>query len=256
MCGNELTDGSLMVNNSFMNFQTSDSNKKIEIRGIAEQVRALLQREIEEGRLSPGERVHEDAIARTLGISKTPVRLAIHELKQIGLIEVRPRQGIYVKLPSVREVMELLEIRQALEGVAASRAALGVQKEMVDGLRSSLAGFNEKNVNDQPRKYATADHRFHQTLVRASGSVELIATLEIINLRLHMNRLRRTAVRQSDQRPIHREHLAIIEAIESGDAQLAAQRASDHVRGVPWASVIAASGTVSSESEKSVRISA
>lgn len=220
---------------------------KLELRGIAHQVRELLQKDIEEGRLPPGTRILEEAIAGKLGISKTPVRLAIHELKQIGLIEVRPRQGIYVRLPSVREVMELLEMREALEGVAARRAAVRADEAMLRRLRATLAGFDETNVNGHPVRYATADHRFHQALAEASQSDELIKTLAVINTRLHMNRLRRTAVRQTDQRPVHREHLAIIDAIASEDAERAALLAMEHVRGVPWASLLAVSGTASSE---------
>jgi DNA-binding GntR family transcriptional regulator len=234
-------------------FQISDAMTKIELRGIAQQVRDLIQREIEEGRLSPGERVREEVIARRLGISKTPVRLAIYELKQIGIVNVRPRQGIFVSLPSVKEVMELLEIREALEGLAAYRAALGPNETMIRRLRGALAGFDETNITEQPLKYAAADHRFHKELVRASGSDELIDSLDVINLRLHMSRLRRTAVRKTDQRPIHREHLAIIDAIEKGDAQRAADLARAHVRGVPWGALLAESGTVSQDNTSSLR---
>jgi DNA-binding GntR family transcriptional regulator len=74
--------------------------------------------------------------------------------------------------------------------------------------------------------------------VEASDSTELIKTLEIINLRLHMNRLRARLARERDLVPVHREHLAIIEAIRAGDARRAETLASAHVAGVPWHSVL------------------
>jgi DNA-binding GntR family transcriptional regulator len=217
---------------------------RLKLESLTDQVRHLLQRDIEEGKLAPGARIREDALARELGISKTPLRLAIHQLKQDGIIHIAPRRGVFVKLPTVKEVMELLEMREAL---AARRLAWGADETIVCRLRDCFAGIDERALDRRCIKYATADHRFHQTLVEACGSAELIQTLRIINVRIHMNRLRRTAVHHHDMRPIHREHLAIIDAIEDGDGERAAHLASAHVRGVPWQSILDASDAVISE---------
>ena len=222
---------------------------QLNLESITDQVRALIQRDIEDGKLAPGTRIYEEQLARELRISKTPLRIAIHQLKQVGIIRIEPRLGIYVTLPTMKEVMELLEMREVLEGLAARRAAYGSDDQNAQDLRDCLAGFDESNLAENRIEYAAADHRFHQRLVEASGSAELISTLQVINIRLHMNRLRSTAARQHDLRPLHREHLAIIDAIEAGDSDQAQILASAHVRGVPWQSVLRESGTVASESD-------
>lgn len=205
---------------------------------ITDQVRELLQRDIEAGRIKPGARIYEETLAKELGISKTPLRLALYQLKQDGIVRIEPRQGIYVALPTVKEVLELIEMREVLEGLAARRAARHTNADLVARLRACFAGFEESNLAERRVKYAAADHKFHRLLVQASESQELIKSLEVMSIRLHMNRLRAALSRQHDLRPIHTEHMAIIGAIEAGDAQKAESLVRRHVRNVPWQTVL------------------
>jgi DNA-binding GntR family transcriptional regulator len=131
-------------------------------------------------------------------------------------------------------------MREVLEGLAARRAALQPDRQFIHHMKACFGGFNRTNLNELglKGKYAAADHRFHRLLVQASGSAELIANLSIINIRLHMNRLRRSFSKLRDLRPIHQEHLAIIEAIEAGDAGRAEALVQAHIRNVPWEEVL------------------
>ena len=189
---------------------------------ITEQVRDILQREIEAGNIEPGARIYEEKLAQQLGISKTPLRLALHQLKQDGIVRIAPRQGIYLAVPTL----------------AARRAARRCAPRDIERMRACFAGFSEANVNERRSKYANADHRFHRVLVAASGSKELIRVLDVVNLRLHMNRIRLIFSRGHDLAPIHREHMAIIDALAAGDARKAELLARAHVRNVPWQTVL------------------
>jgi DNA-binding GntR family transcriptional regulator len=195
---------------------------------ITDQVYALLNSDIEAGRFEPGARIFEEALARDLGISKTPLRLALHQLRRDGVIRIEPRRGIYLADPTLAEVIELIELREVLEGLAARCAAGQPDKRFIDRLENCLAGFTEANLRERRLKYAAADHRFHTLLVQASGSAELIKTLQVINIRLHAHRLDKTA--SHDLRPIHRQHLSIIKALKAGDAGKAEELARSHVR--------------------------
>ena len=205
---------------------------------ITEQVRDILQREIENGHIEPGARIFEEKLAQQLGISKTPLRLALHQLKQDGIVRIAPRQGIYLAVPTRDEVTELIEMREVMEGLAARRAAHQCSRHHLEQMRACFAGFSEANVNERRSKYANADHRFHRVLVAASGSNELIRVLEVVNLRLHMNRIRLMFSRGHDLRPIHREHMAIIDALAARDARKGELLARAHVRNVPWQTVL------------------
>ena len=90
---------------------------------ITVQVHQFLQREIEAGNIQPGARIVEEQMAQQLGISKTPLRLALHQLKQDRIVDIEPRRGIYLAIPTLPEVLELIEMREVLEGLAARRAA-------------------------------------------------------------------------------------------------------------------------------------
>ena len=213
---------------------------------ITVQVHQYLHREIEAGSIQPGARIVEDRLAQQLGISKTPLRLALHQLKQDKIVNIEPRRGIYLAVPTLRESLELIEMREVLEGLAARRAALQPDRGFVQQMKTCFAAFNKTNVNERggKGKYAAADHRFHRLLVQASGSAELVSNLSVINIRLHMNRLRRSFSKFRDLRPIHQEHMDIIGAIEAGDAKSAEVLVRTHIRNVPWQQLLQGSEIV------------
>ncbi|MBN8919779.1 MAG: GntR family transcriptional regulator [Rhizobiales bacterium] len=212
--------------------------RKIKRESLTDQVLDILQGEIDAGRIAPGARIVEERIAEQLGVSKTPLRLALHQLKQDGIVRIEARQGIYLAIPTPGEVAELVEIREVMEGLAARRLARAAHKSIVAALRECFSGFTETNVNDKRSKFATADHAFHRQLVTLAGSRELTRVMSVVNLRLHMNRLRHIVSRGHDLRPLHKEHMAIIAAIGSGDAQKAELLGRAHVRNVPWQTIL------------------
>ena len=105
-------------------------------------------------------------------------------------------------------------------------------------MRGCFSEFDENDLASHRQEYAAADHKFHGLLLAASESSELTSTLKIINLRLHLNRLRMSYTRGHDLRPIHREHMAIIDALAAGDAMAAENLVRAHVHNIPWQIVI------------------
>lgn len=222
---------------------------------ITDQVHQFLQREIEAGNIHPGDRIVEEEIARQLGISKTPLRLALHQLKQEKIVKIESRRGIYLAIPTLSEFIELIEMREVLEGLAARRAALQKDRRFVSQMNACFAGFTKTNVNQigGKGKYAAADHRFHRLLVQASGSAELVSNLSVINIRLHMNRLRRSFSKSRNLRPIHQEHVDIIAAIATGDAEQAEALVRLHIRNAPWQQIIEVGGIMAEPSSRQSR---
>jgi DNA-binding GntR family transcriptional regulator len=196
---------------------------------ITDQVYEILHRAIEAGHFAPGARVYEDDLARELGISKTPLRLALHQLKRDRVVRIAPRKGIYLAVPSLAEIIELIELREVLEGLAARRAAGRADRAFVAQMEACFAPFSEVTLGRQRMRYAAADHCFHTILVEAAGSAELRKTLQVINIRLHQHRLENQSAGH-DLRPIHRQHLSLIRALKAGDPARAEALARDHVR--------------------------
>jgi DNA-binding GntR family transcriptional regulator len=222
---------------------------------ITLQVHQFLQREIEAGNIQPGARIVEEQIAQQLGISKTPLRLALHQLKQEKIVNIEPRRGIYLAVPTLTECLELIEMREVLEGLAARRAALQADRRFVAQMNACFSSFTKSNINEigGKGKYAAADHRFHRLLVQASGSAELVSNLSVINIRLHMNRLRRSFSKSRDLRAIHQEHLDIIAAISAGDARNSEALVRRHIRNAPWQQVLEGSGMVAEKASRPSR---
>ena len=196
---------------------------------ITDQVYRILHRAIDDGRFKPGARIYEHALAQELGTSKTPLRVALHQLKRDGVIRIEARKGIYLAVPTRTEVIELIELREVLEGLAARRAALQPGRQFVKQLEACLSGFEERNLAKRRLDYAAADHRFHTLLAQAAGSSELAKTLQGINIRLHQYRINHQTSGH-DLRPIHRQHLGIVRALQAGDASLSEELARKHVR--------------------------
>jgi len=206
---------------------------RIRQESISDQVYRLLCEDIRAGRLQPGERIVEEKIAAELGVSKTPLRLALHQMKRDGLVRVVGRSGTYVATPSLTEVLELMELRGVLEGLAVARMTrTGRKVEYLTKIKACLARFDENTVNEHRREFAASDLQFHRLLVLGSRSRELINATETLSLRLHLNRLRKTMSDQHDLRSVHREHLTIVDAVEAGNATLAENLVRAHIRSI------------------------
>ena len=152
---------------------------------IADQIRAW----IVQGQLTPGEDVRDVAIAAQLGVSRTPVREAILQLQQEGLIESRPQGWTRVAPLDPRQWAELHPIWVELQVLAARLAAERPDRDLAAlveaqstfrALIDQLPG-RERDL-DMTLAITDADDRFHQALIEASGNSMLVATLERLNV--------------------------------------------------------------------------
>src|SRR5690606_7315048 len=139
---------------------------------IARQVREAIL----DGRLSPGTRVRQEALARRFGVSRIPVREALRQLESEGLVTLVPHSGARVARLDLAEHLELYRIREALEPVAAAESAPNLTDDQLDELRSLAAQIADA-VDDEPR-WLELDRRFHLTsyagaaLPRLRGMIE------------------------------------------------------------------------------------
>jgi GntR family transcriptional regulator, rspAB operon transcriptional repressor len=128
---------------------------KIEQRRAVDEVHQCLRDAILTKQFSPGQRLDMDAIARQLGVSLTPVRSAISLLAADGLVDVQPRSGTFVATVSPKDVEETMDIRCALECLAAEKAVTRLTKEDLDKARKLLKLLS-KPIRDE------RDSREHQ----------------------------------------------------------------------------------------------
>ncbi|NLY89719.1 MAG: GntR family transcriptional regulator [Firmicutes bacterium] len=195
---------------------------------LRELVFEALREAIITGQLPPGERLMEIQLAEELGVSRTPVREAIRKLELEGLVAMVPRKGAYVSGISLKDLIEVFEIRSALEGLAAALAAERITDEELDELERHLVKAAEVIERSDLSGMVEIDTKFHSLLYRASRNERLAHTIN--NLREQIQRFRQTSLSYPGRMKIALdEHKAIVEAISARNPELARELAQEHV---------------------------
>lgn len=190
-----------------------------------------LRKAILDGDLKPGERVMEVQLAEKLGVSRTPVREAIRKLELEGLLEMIPRKGAYVADVSIKDVLNVLEVRASLEGLAASLAAERITEGEIASLRKSAEEFETMNKNNDRDGMVQKDTEFHSVLLNAARNDKLLSIVE--SLSDYVQRFRLIYFTEySDAKNIMDDHRAILEAINERDGEKANRVAQDHIENI------------------------
>ena len=195
---------------------------------LRELVFEVLREAIISGQLAPGERLMEIQLAEELGVSRTPVREAIRKLELEELVLMVPRKGAYVASLSMKDVVEVFEIRGALEGLAAALAAERITEEELESLQRQLVKSAEMIGNADLQGMVEADTGFHQILYQASRNERLAQIIN--NLREQIQRFRQTSLSYPGRMKIAlEEHREIVDAVSARDPEMARKLAQDHI---------------------------
>jgi DNA-binding GntR family transcriptional regulator len=176
-------------------------------------------------------RLDERQLAADFGISRTPVREATAQLEREGFVRSEPRRGVYVVRKNRREVIELITAWAALESMAARLITQIASDEQIASLRRMFATFHSGEHRAHLDEYSDVNIEFHQSIIRMSRNDALINLAE--NLFTHMRMIRRKTIGEQDRadRSI-RDHMHIIEALESRDTARAEILVRDHALGL------------------------
>jgi len=182
------------------------------------------------GDLVPGQRVAEAPLAEELGMSRTPVRQALPLLAQEGLLTERGTRGYVVRAFTARDVLDAIDIRGVLEGLAARRVAeQGATRPLLQKLRACLhdgdALLAKHRIDEADEAgYAEMNGRFHGLILEAAGS-EMLS--EALARNGHVPFAGPQAIAFDRTNPernfhmlqyAHRQHYAIVDAIERGES--------------------------------------
>ena len=193
-------------------------------RTTKKQIFAALRSEIILGHRKPGERLAVDDLKSRFGTSVTPVRDALQMLNQEGLITIKPRAGYFVTRITLKELRDMLELREILEVAAVERAAEAVTDEQLEELKKVHAGYTGDDDQAYTR-YTDENRRFHYLLAQASGNQELALALR----RLH-DRMARFMVIRKAGKNLENIHAGLIERLEAHDVAGARKAIMQEVR--------------------------
>jgi DNA-binding GntR family transcriptional regulator len=190
-------------------------------------LRDALETAILTGDYAPGEKLEEVALAQRFGVSRTPVREALHHLAAAGLVVSRPRRGAVVATLSPVRLVEMFELMAEFEALAARLAARRLAPEGEGELVEAMVACNRATASG-PDAYYYENERFHFALYRASGNTFLEEQARALHRRLKPYRRLQLQVRNRVAASLA-EHAAIVEALRAGKAEEAASVAREHV---------------------------
>lgn len=193
-------------------------------RAYAE-IKALIQ----DGSFPAGHFLSERQLAGRLKMSKTPIKNALVRLEMEGFVAISPQQGIVVREPSVQEILDILDLRSALEPYVAKRVAGALTKEQAEGLRANIAAQEGAVKSGDLGELTRLDADFHVLLCSFAGNAEIQRVMSSLREKLHRVILR--VMGRTPNRPAGAlaEHAAVAEALLKGRGERAATLLEKHL---------------------------
>jgi DNA-binding GntR family transcriptional regulator len=222
----------------YMAFQSTRAELEVERLdtgvSIRDQAYAALKRAIASADIysRPDEiRIDERALCQQLGVSRTPVREAMTLLEQEGFLRTEPRRGIFIVRKTRRQIVEMIQVWAALEGIAARLATKRASDKEIAALRDIFSNFTDGNPAEKIDEYSDANIAFHQALIKLGGSDLIVAMTD--NLFLHVHSVRRVTIAHGDRADRSlADHLKIIEALAKRNAERAEKLSREHALGL------------------------
>lgn len=203
----------------------SDLSEKIAIR---DKVYSALSDAIFQGKLKPEERLVESKLAKVMKVSRTPVREAIIELQQKGLVVPSPPKGVKVApLPTMKDLTEFYDIRGVLSGLATRKATKNITIKEIARLEENIKKVEVLLLENSIRRVSKLNIEFHKIIEECSQSRELILLLDNLYKRSRENF---TVIISEKERQMEavKEHKKIVKALKEKNEKLAETLMKQH----------------------------
>jgi len=191
-----------------------------------------LRKAIFDNQIKPGDYLSENQLAQSLGMSRTPVREAVKVLASEGLVEIHNGVGIFVRQVTTREIVDLFEVRAALECAALPTALAQIGDEELDAILKEW--LEQKKRLDSGRKIdldhlSDMDFRLHFMIVDRCRNLFLKHTMD--GIRLKIRRYQRISARAlADDWDAINQHVEILECMKKRDVEVLAKVLDQHIR--------------------------
>jgi DNA-binding GntR family transcriptional regulator len=186
-----------------------------------------------DGTLAPGEALRDEALAEALGMSRTPIRDALHRLEEEGLVVTAATRRTYVSEVTVKQAREIYSILNVLEVLAIRLALPHVDDDTLDAMRAANIDLAKALEAGDAAAATAADEAIHRAFVMHCGNDELIAVLD--DLLCKIRRIERAFWGGADRTPSLADHEAIIAALQERDLRQAERMlAKNLARGLAW----------------------
>jgi DNA-binding GntR family transcriptional regulator len=196
---------------------------------LAAQVAAHLERMIAEGKVAAGERINEAALAERLGVSRAPVREALRGLEGKGLLTKMANRGTFVRELTVKEMLDIFDMRALLMGYGAERATELFSAKRQSKLSALLDQMDQATLDNDGERYYRLNHEYHKAVLAFSNNRRAVEIYD--ELEKDLQRFRRHYFEfASNMVKSNAEHRAVFNAMLRGDAVAARTLAENHVQ--------------------------
>jgi DNA-binding GntR family transcriptional regulator len=206
--------------------------RRIEVVRINEQVYEAIETAIVRCELGPGTVLGDRQLAEVLGVSRTPVRDALHRLESSGLVERRGRMGWMVSTFALQDVRELFELRRIFEPLGLERLSETWEEAIVRELSHSFEKFPERLTRDLLPDYLHEDRRFHKEIVGCSQNGRIIRFYGTVEKQIDRIRHYLSYNYEGRVEASLKEHREICAAIAAHDLSAATEALDNHLRNV------------------------
>jgi DNA-binding GntR family transcriptional regulator len=212
------------INNSMLN--SLNVTKKNTVR-ITDSVYDIIKSAIVTHELPPGFHLSVPALAKQMGVSRSPIRESVQKLISEGLAYEKPRQGAYVSKFETKDLLPAFQVRLVLDGLAAKLSSKQISKEFIFKLERIMTMHRTAIDANDPDKYTNADIQFHTALLECSNNPLLKETAKSIYYQIYA--AMKTRVAPLGPEVTYQDHLLIYNAVINGKEQEAENAARDHV---------------------------
>ena len=191
-------------------------------------VQRELERMIAVGELKGGERINESALAIKLGISRGPIREACRTLEQTGLLKSEINRGFFVREISMKEALDIYDLRAELASMAGRLAAAHATAAQLDELERLVDRMEEAAVREDVGAYYPVNVEFHTRIVGLADNHKLVQFWPALESALHLFRTR-SFILPGSLRASNYDHRAIVSALREGNATEVARLLQEHI---------------------------
>ncbi len=185
-----------------------------------------LKSQILEHKLKPGQKIIQEEVAEELGVSRTPLLKVLQMLEAEFLVESKPRRGYYVREISTKEMIDVFECREVLEGLATRLIAEKADESDLEAIKNCFVPFLGSNNPINENEYEKADQRFH-SLISKKCDNKMLSRLEMIG-NVHILAYQKGLLRPPEETlPEHKE---IINALINRDGNKAELAMREHIK--------------------------
>ena len=203
--------------------------KVIEKKTLHEEIANNLRELIMSGELQEGDKIKEDELCSSMGISKTPLREALRVLSVEGLIQLVPNRGSFVSTPTFEEIREMFDVMSVLEGICARAAAKKMSAKDLATLEK-LHNKLEKNFKRRAqREYIRINNQFHSFVQELAGNRTLNQIVNGLRQKILLYRYQSLNLPERFEQSIQ-EHRDLIEAFRKKDSKKAETLMRRHLK--------------------------